>query len=93
MLSSIPFDKEKMENEDLDREIARIAMIAEFDAINLYEQLAAVTEDDKLKDVLLDVANEEKAHVGEFQAILLRLDLQQGERMEEGEREVEEMDD
>ena len=36
-------------------------MIAELDAISLYEQLAAVTENKKPRYDLLDVANEEKS--------------------------------
>lgn len=41
-------------------------MIAELDAVNLYEQLAAMTDDKNIKKVLFDIAKEEKTHVGEF---------------------------
>ncbi len=71
MLSKIPIDLEKVNKEALDMEILRSAIIAELDAINLYEQMAAMTEDGKLKEILLEVAKEEKTHVGEFQALLL----------------------
>jgi rubrerythrin len=40
---------------------------------------------------MLDVAKEEKEHVGEFQTLLLRLDKQQVEEMEEGRKEVEDL--
>jgi rubrerythrin len=40
--------------------------------------------------VLLDVAKEEKTHVGEFQALLLLLDPEQTEELEAGRKEVEE---
>jgi len=43
-------------------------MIAELDAINFYEQMAALTEDEGIRKVLLDIAKEEKTHMGEFQA-------------------------
>ena len=66
-------------------------MIAELDAISLYEQLAAVTEDEKLKAVLMDVANEEKTHFGEFQALLLKEDVEQVKELEKGKTEVEEV--
>ncbi|MDD5153733.1 MAG: rubrerythrin, partial [Desulfovibrionales bacterium] len=60
------------------------------DAINLYEQMAALTQSKNLKKILLDVAREEKTHVGEFQALLLKEDKEQVEELEEGRKEVEE---
>lgn len=47
-------------------------MTAELDAISLYEQLAALTKDRQIKKTLLDIAKEEKTHVGEFEALLLK---------------------
>jgi rubrerythrin len=91
MLSQIPFNLEKMKKEDLDKEIARIGMIAELDAVNLYEQLAAMCENKKLKKVLLDIAKEEKTHVGEFQTLLLEMDNEQVKELEKGKKEVEEI--
>ena len=91
MLSEIPIKIEKVEKKLLDREILRVAIIAELDAINLYEQLAAVTENENIRKILLDVAKEEKTHVGEFQALLLREDTEQVEELEEGKKEVEEI--
>ena len=44
MLSETPIRIEKVEKEVLDREILRLAMIAELDAISLYEQLAVNRE-------------------------------------------------
>jgi len=40
---------------------------------------------------MMDVAKEEKEHVGEFQALLLARDAEQVEELEEGKKEVEEM--
>lgn len=91
MLSQIPFDLKKMKKEDLDKEIARIGMIAELDAINLYEQLATICESEKLKKVLLEIAREEKTHVGEFQTLLLDTDKEQVKELEKGKKEVEEI--
>lgn len=91
MLSKIPFDLARIDEEDLDRQILRIAIIAELDAINLYEQLASLTEDENLRAVLLDVAREEKTHVGEFLEMLLRKDEEQIEELETGREEVEEI--
>jgi rubrerythrin len=74
-----------------DLQIIRLGLIAELDAINLYEQLAEATDDPEIKKVMMDVAKEEKEHVGEFQALLLARDAEQVEELEEGKKEVEEM--
>ncbi|MFW6121231.1 MAG: ferritin family protein [Petrotogales bacterium] len=91
MLSKIPIRLEDIEAEDIDKEILRAGIIAEYDAINLYEQMASLAKNKDIKKVMLDVAKEEKEHVGEFQTLLLRLDKQQVEEMEEGRKEVEEL--
>jgi rubrerythrin len=91
MLSQLPIDLARVKKEDLDREILRAGLIAELDAINLYEQMAALTGNETLRKVLLDIAKEEKTHVGEFQTLLLREDEEQKEELKEGEGEVEEL--
>jgi rubrerythrin len=91
MLSKIPIDIERIKKEDMDKEILRTAMIAELDAISLYEQMADMTQNKKIRKLLLDVAREEKTHVGEFQALLLIEDKEQGKELEEGKEEVEEL--
>lgn len=91
MLGKIPTDIGKVKKEDLDKEILRVGMIAELDAVNLYEQLAAMTGNEKIKKILLDIAKEEKTHIGEFQAFLLKLDKEQVKELEEGKKEVEEL--
>ena len=91
MLSQIPLDIKKVKSQDIDKEILRVGMIAELDAVNLYEQLAALTANKNLKKLLLDIAKEEKTHVGEFQALLLKLDPEQVKELEEGKKEVDEL--
>ena len=91
MLSEMPVSLERLRREDLDREILRVGMIAELDAINLYEQMAAMTENEHIKRVLLDVAKEEKTHLGEFLALLLKMDEEQEKELEEGRKEVSEL--
>lgn len=91
MLSKIPFKMENLSEEDINREILRIGLIAELDAINLYEQLASLTNDEKIKAIFLDVAREEKTHVGEFLTLLLMNDEEQEDELEEGKEEVEEL--
>jgi len=90
-MSQIPISLEKVKKEDLDKEILRVGMIAELDAVNLYEQMAVMTENDSIKKVLLDIAKEEKTHVGEFQTLLLKEDKEQEKELEEGKKEIEEL--
>lgn len=90
MMSTVPTSVEKVKKEDIDKEVLRVGMIAELDAISLYEQLAAATERKDIKEVFLDIAKEEKTHFGEFQAMLLKNDKQQVTEMEKGKKEVEE---
>jgi len=91
MLSRIPIDLERIKKEDIDKEILRAGIIAELDAINLYEQMAAMTTWEDIRKILLDIAKEEKTHVGEFQALLLELDKEQERELEEGGEEVREL--
>jgi len=91
MLSQIPLNLEKVKKEDLDKEILRVGMIAELDAVSLYEQLAAMTESKNIKKILLDIAKEEKTHVGEFETLLLRIDKEQERELEKGKKEIEEL--
>jgi rubrerythrin len=53
--------------------------------------MAEMATDRKFKRVLLDIAKEEKTHMGEFQAMLLKFDKEQVKELEEGKKEVEEM--
>jgi len=91
MLSKIPIDLERIKKEGLDKEILRAAIIAELDAINLYEQMADMTRNGNIKKVLLDIAREEKTHVGEFQTLLLIEDKEQVQELEEGKKEIQEL--
>ena len=91
MLSQMPVNLGKVKKADLDREILRAGMIAELDAINFYEQMAALTENEKIRLVLQDIAKEEKTHVGEFQTLLLMVDKEQKAELKAGEGEVEEL--
>jgi rubrerythrin len=91
MLSQIPIELSKVKPGDLDKEILRAAIIGELDAINLYEQMAALAKNTDIRKVLLDIAREEKTHVGEFQTMLLRLDAEQVKELEHGKKEVQEI--
>ncbi len=94
MMSEIPkgFEKVKEKLADLsDAELLRLGLIAELDAINLYEQLAANAKSKKVRELFLEIAREEKTHVGEFLELLKRIDKEQVEELEKGKEEVEEL--
>lgn len=91
MLSQIPLNLNKVKRENLDNQILRVGIIAELDAVSLYEQLAAMTNNQDLKKVLLDIAKEEKTHMGEFEAFLLKNDQEQKQELAKGEKEVEKL--
>jgi len=53
--------------------------------------MAAMTKDKNLKNILLDIAKEEKTHVGEFLTLLLKKDREQGVELKKGRNEIEEL--
>jgi rubrerythrin len=63
-----------------------VALNAELDAINLYEEIAPLAKNKHIKTVLLDIVRGEKEHVGEFQTLLLTFDKEQVEALEEGKK-------
>ncbi len=88
LMATIPSKDLKVSNDRKDMEILRTAIIAEFDAINLYEQLAEAATNKDVKELLLDIANEEKVHIGEFEAVLEFLDKEHEPNEDKGEDEV-----
>ena len=92
MLSTYPINlrEKKLSSEELAQAV-RYALIAELDAINLYVQIAEATENEKIKKVFLDIAKEEKTHLGEFLAILKEIDPEQVNELLAGEKEVKEL--
>jgi rubrerythrin len=91
MLSKIPIDMKKVRQEDIKKEVLRVAVIAELDAINLYEELASMVDDEDIRKVFMDVAQEEKTHVGEFRTLLMAEDEEQYNEIKKGKKEVEEL--
>jgi len=75
-------------NKNKDSQILRTAIIAENDAINLYEQMSNETSNKDIKKVLLDIAKEEKVHVGEFEHLLEKFDAEYMSSEKEGKREA-----
>lgn len=74
-----------------DEGILRQVLIAELDAVTLYEQLARSTDNAQLKKLLMDVAQEERVHAGEFEAMLLKLDKKMKPALDDGAAEVKDL--
>lgn len=79
---------DKLSPESYNKESLRRAIISEYDAISLYSQLADMTENEKLKEILLDIAQEEKIHVGEFEDLLNKIDPEHFDAINEGKLEI-----
>lgn len=75
--------------EELIRAI-RFMIAAEYEAIQLYMQLAESTDNKLAKEVLIDIADEERVHAGEFLRLLHELAPDEEEFYQEGVEEVEE---
>lgn len=80
----------KLTDSELIRAI-RYSIAAEYEAIQLYMQLAESTDNELAKTVLADIADEEKEHVGEFLRLLDELAPDEDEFYKSGAKEVEEM--
>ncbi len=68
----------------------RFMVAAEYEAIQLYMQLAESTDNMLAIEVLKDIADEERVHAGEFLRLLHELDPDEKRFYDEGAEEVEE---
>jgi rubrerythrin len=80
----------KLTHEELARTI-RFMVAAEYEAVQLYQQTAESTDNQLAREVLIDIANEEKVHAGEFLRLLKELDPEEEKFYKEGYEEVEEI--
>ncbi len=79
----------KLTHEELVRAI-RFMVAAEYEAIQMYMQLAESTDHKLTIEVLKDIADEERVHAGEFLRLLHELDPDEAQFYAEGTEEVEE---
>ena len=79
----------KLTKEELIRAI-RFMVAAEYEAIQLYMQLAESTDNRLAQQVLKDIADEERVHAGEFLRLLKELAPDEQKYYDEGVEEVEE---
>jgi len=79
----------KLTHAELVRAI-RFMVSAEYEAIQLYQELAESTDNELAQKVLIDVADEEKVHAGEFLRLLKEIEPEEEGFYQEGYQEVEE---
>ncbi|MCD6135029.1 MAG: rubrerythrin [Candidatus Omnitrophica bacterium] len=79
----------KLSSEELIRAI-RFMVAAEYEAVQMYMQVAESTDNKLAKAVLKDIADEEKVHAGEFLRLLKALEPEEEKFYQEGAEEVEE---
>ena len=80
----------KLTEEELVRAI-RFMVAAEFEAVQLYTQLAESTDNKLAQAVLKDIADEERVHAGEFLRLLKELAPDEYKFYDDGAKEVEEI--
>ena len=80
----------KLTQSELIRAI-RFMVTAEYEAVQLYMQLAESTDDKLAKEILIDIADEERVHAGEFLRLLKQLAPDEENFYEEGAEEVQEI--
>ena len=80
----------KLTKEELIRAI-RFDIAAEYEAVQLYLQLADSTDDGVAQAVLRDIAEEEVVHAGEFLRLLKYLEPEEETSYQKGYKEVEDM--
>lgn len=81
---------DKLDERELARAI-RQAIAAEHEAVHLYEAIADATDDERAKEILQDIADEEKVHVGELMELLEKIQKDDKELVEEGREEAEDV--
>ncbi len=79
----------KLTDSELIRAI-RFLVAAEYEAIQLYMQLAESTDNKLAREVLEDIADEERVHAGEFLRLLHHLAPDEQKYYDEGYGEVDE---
>jgi rubrerythrin len=79
----------KVTHDELVRGI-RFMVAAEYEAVQLYMQLAESTDNKLAIAVLKDIADEERVHAGEFLRLLHQLQPDEQEFYDKGAEEVEE---
>jgi rubrerythrin len=81
-------NKRKLTEEELIRAI-RFMVASEYEATQLYMQLAESIDNKLVEEVLRDIANDELVHAGEFLRLLRELSPDEEKFYTQGAKEVE----
>ena len=84
-----PKASERMLNRNELIRAIRLLVADEYEAIQVYTQLAESIEDEFAKEILLDIADEERVHAGEFLRLLFILAPEEEQFYRKGAQEVE----
>jgi rubrerythrin len=82
-----PLNDRKLTKEELIRAV-RFLVSAEYEAVQMYQQVVEATDDELSIKVINSVIDEEKVHAGEFLKLLYNLDPEEAKHYKEGEKEV-----
>ena len=80
----------KLTKEELIRAI-RFSIASEFEAIQIYEEIEEVIENEEAKKLLHEIAEDEKVHVGNFLYLLKLLDPEEETYYKKGTDEAKEI--
>ncbi|MFB3887933.1 MAG: demethoxyubiquinone hydroxylase family protein [Candidatus Bathyarchaeia archaeon] len=76
------FDK-KLSREELARAL-RFNIAAEYEAVQIYEQIVEAIDDEYMKAVIRDIINEEKLHAAQFWELLVNVDPEEAKAHKQG---------
>lgn len=77
-------------HEEIVRSI-RFNIAAEYEAIQFYHEVIECTNNELVKAVLKDIADEERVHAGELMKLLVTLEPDEAKHYAEGAKEVDEI--
>jgi rubrerythrin len=80
-------------NEDTSQDERNIRKLLseEYNAVADYEQFATEAQHDSVRRVLLDIAGEERIHIGELEALLDEIGMATWDEYEQGSREIQDI--
>lgn len=79
----------KGETDDLANAL-QTQIMSEYSAIQQYKELLQLTNDEKVRDIIMDIINEERQHAGEFTTLLHLISKEDSKHFVDGVDEVAE---
>ncbi len=91
---SVPFGVKKSDRKLTDEELIRairFSIASEYEAIQIYEEIAESTDNVNAQKLLNEIAEDEKVHVGNFSYLLSLLSPEDEETTKEGIEEAKDI--